>query len=217
MMTKAVIFDMDGVIIDSEPIESLSWEKILAQYGKKPIISEWGLVHKVGTKSFDYVMEKHGLTEDVDVIRNKKREIFINLVLKNPILMPGFLELLKKLKKQKIKIAVASNRYQEHVKLIMKSLKIQESFSALIGYSPNIEVKPAPDIYLKAAKMLKVLPKDCLVIEDSEPGVFAAKAAGMKVLAVPNKWTAHQDFSKADKVVNSLSEITVEMLRSLGE
>jgi HAD superfamily hydrolase (TIGR01509 family) len=209
MMIKAVIFDMDGVIIDSEPIESLAWEKLLTEYGKKPIINEWGLIHIVGTKSFDYVMRKHGLVEDVEVVKNKKRKIFIDLVLKNPILMPGFLKLLTGLKKRKIKLGVASNRFQEHVGLIMKKLKIEDEFNALIGNDPTIEVKPAPDIFLKAAKMLKINPKYCLVIEDSESGVIAAKAAGMKVIAVPNRYTKHQDFSKADKIVKSLSEITI--------
>jgi HAD superfamily hydrolase (TIGR01509 family) len=216
MMIKAVIFDMDGVIIDSEPIESLSWEKILREYGKEPIINEWGLVHPVGTKAFDYVMSKHGLVEDVEVIRNKKRKIYLELVLKNPNLMPGFLKLLKELTKQKIKIAVASNRYEEHVALIIEKLGVSSSFNALIGFSPDIEVKPAPDIYLKAAKALGVDPKNCIAIEDSEPGVIAAKAAGMKAIAVPNRYTIYQDFSKADKIVKSLSEITMPTLEALG-
>ena len=211
-MIKAVIFDMDGVIIDSEPIESLSWEKILLEYGKKPIISEWGLIHKVGTKSIDFVLEKHGLIENEEIIRNKKRKLFIDLVLKNLILMPGFMQLFKQLKKQKLKIAVASNRYEEHVLLIMEKLGIKNSLSAVAGYSPEIAVKPAPDIFLKVAKMLKIDSKYCLVIEDSESGVVAAKAAGMKVIAVPNKYTKHQDFSKADKIVENSSQITMETL-----
>lgn len=211
-MIKAVIFDMDGVIIDSEPIESLAWEKILKEYGKKPIINEWGLVHKVGTKSIDFILKKHGLVEKEEIIRDKKRKIFIDLVLKNLILMPGFLRLLTGLKKRKIKLGVASNRFQEHVGLIMKKLKIEDEFNALIGNDPTIEIKPAPDIYLKAAKALGVNPKNCLAIEDSESGIVSAKAAGMKVIAVPNRYTKHQDFSKADKVVKSLSEITTEAL-----
>lgn len=215
MMIKAVIFDMDGVIIDSEPIESLSWEKILIGYGKKPIISEWGLVHKVGTKSIDFVLGKHGLIEKEEIIRDKKRKIFIDLVLRNLILMPGFLELFKRFKKEKLKIAVASNRHEEHVLLIMDKLGIKTSLDAIAGFGPKIKTKPAPDIFLKAAKKLKIDPKYCLVIEDSEPGVTAAKAARMQVIAVPSKYTKHQDFSGADKIVKSLSEITMKALKTL--
>jgi HAD superfamily hydrolase (TIGR01509 family) len=211
-MIKAVIFDMDGVIIDSEPIESLAWEKLLLEYGKKPIINEWGLIHMVGGPSLKFVMEKHGLNEKEDIIRDKKRAIFKKLITQNPVSKPGFLKLLRILEKKNLKIGLASNRFEEHVLLIVEKLGIKKSLSAIVGNSPGTKTKPAPDIFLKTAKMLKVNPADCLVIEDSEHGVIAAKRAGMKVIAVPNRYTMHQDFSKADKIVSSLSEITVKMM-----
>jgi HAD superfamily hydrolase (TIGR01509 family) len=216
-MIKAVIFDMDGVIVDSEPIESLAWEKILAEYGIKPIFNKTGLIHLIGKTSLEWVMEKHSLNEDPQSIRVKKRKIFGELVIKNLVPKPGFTKLFKLLQKHKFKLALSSNRFEEHVLLIADKLKIRESFHAIIGNNDKRATKPAPDIFLETAEKLMVEPKYCLVIEDSEHGIAAAKRAGMKVIAVPNKWTADQNFSKADKVLQSLSEITMEMLESLEE
>jgi HAD superfamily hydrolase (TIGR01509 family) len=160
-------------------------------------------------------MKKHDLNEDPEVVRTKKRKIFGELVVKNLVSKPGFTKLFNTLKKRKFKLALASNRFDEHVLLIANKLKIKSSFKAIIGNSPEIKTKPAPDIFLKAAEKLQIKPVDCLVIEDSQHGITAAKKAGMKVIAVPNKYTMYQDFSKADKIVNSLSEITMPMLENL--
>jgi beta-phosphoglucomutase-like phosphatase (HAD superfamily) len=214
-MIKAVIFDMDGVIVDSEPIESLAWEKVLAEYNKKPIFNDNGLIHVVGRNSLEEVMGKHGLNEDPEVVRSRKRVIFGELVVKDLIPISGFTKLFKALKKEKFKLALASNRFEEHVLLIADKLRIRKSFKAIVGNSPEIKTKPAPDIFLKAAEKLGINPGYCLVIEDSEHGITAAKTAGMKVIAVPNKYTMYQDFSKADKIVDSLLRISVQMLENL--
>ena len=216
-MIKAVIFDMDGVIIDSEPIESLAWEKVLAEYDKQPIFNDNGLIHVVGRNSLEEIIKKHGLKDDPEVIRFRKRVVFADLVVQNLIPKLGFTKLLKALKKERFKLALASNRFEKHVLLIADKLKIKKSFKAIIGNSPEIKTKPAPDIFLKAAKQLGINPEYCLVIEDSEYGIVAAKRAGMKVIAVPNKYTMYQDFSKADKIVKSLSDITMKMLIGLRE
>jgi HAD superfamily hydrolase (TIGR01509 family) len=215
MNFKAVIFDMDGVIVDSEPIESLAWEKVLIQYGKTPIFNNNGLIHVVGRASFDEIMEKHGLGEDSEIVRTKKRKIFADLIVRNLIPKPGFATLFKTLRQEKFKLALASNRSEKHVLLIADKLKIRKSFKAIIGSKPDIKTKPAPDIFLKAAELLDMKPEYCLVIEDSEHGIIAAKRAGMKVIAVPNQYTMYQDFSKADKIVDSLLEITIPILENL--
>lgn len=215
-MIKAVIFDMDGVIVDSEPIESLAWEKVLAEYDKKPIFNSWGLIHAPGVGTLKEVVERHGLdNQDIDIIRSKKRKYFEEIVLAGISPMPGLLQLLKRLKKEKIKVAVASGRNERHVKIIIHELGFDREFDEIIGFSEDVKRKPAPDAFLKAANKLGIKQSMCVAIEDTENGVISAKTAGMKVIAVPNKWTAYQNFSKADKIVNSLSEISLPMLKSL--
>jgi HAD superfamily hydrolase (TIGR01509 family) len=214
-MIRAVIFDMDGVIVDSEPIESLAWEMVLAEHNIKPIFNSNGLIHIVGRDSSKWVMERHGFNVDYEVIRSRKRKVFADLVVQDLIPKPGFTNLFKTLKQEKLKLALASNRFEEHVLLIADKLKIRKSFKAIVGNSPEIKTKPAPDIFLKAAEKLRINPAYCLVIEDSEHGVIAAKSAGMKVIAVPNKYTIYQDFSKADKIVDSLLEITMLTIKNL--
>jgi HAD superfamily hydrolase (TIGR01509 family) len=210
MSVKAVIFDMDGVIVDSEPIESLAWEKILIEYKKKPIYLHSGLIHQVGAADFNEIISRHDLSgENIEEIRIKKRGFFEEIILKDGTLLTGVTALLKKLKKEKIKLAVASSRNERQVKIVIDRLELTKYFGAIVGYNEELRRKPFPDIFLAAAANLKIKPSLCVVIEDSESGVIAGKNAGMKVIAVPNRYTANQDFSKADKVVNNLSEITM--------
>jgi HAD superfamily hydrolase (TIGR01509 family) len=216
MNLKAVIFDMDGVIVDSEPIESLAWEKVLIEYKRKPIYTKAGLIHEVGAASYKDIMTRHNLLEeDTETIKIKKRAIFEELVVKDLTFMPGMESLLDRIKKEEIKLAVASTRNEQQVKLVINKLGLEKLFSVIAGFSEKVRRKPFPDIFLKAASELKVAPSFCVVIEDSGAGVLAGKSAGMKVIAVPNKYTKHQDFSKADKVVKSLSEITMSLLQNL--
>lgn len=215
---KAVIFDMDGVIVDSEPINSKSWEILLLRNGIKPILNKSGLIHEVGDTrkdAYQKIIDKHKLQGDVENIRNKRREIFAELMKKKTDTMPGLLTLIELLKKNDIKMAVASSRHLNHVLLILDNLKIKNNFQAIIGHIPTLKRKPEPDIYLYAAQKLKINHEECIALEDSEIGVISAKNAGMKVIAIPNKYTLHQDFSKADKIINNLSEISLEMLNKL--
>lgn len=214
---KAVIFDMDGVIVDSEPIESSSLEILLAEYGKKAEFNEVGLVHTVGLAKDIYknLIEKYNLIEDLEILKKRKGEIFSDLVKKNLVPIPDFFQLIKNLKKEKIKIGLASNRFIDLVFIMIEKIKAKEVFDVIVGITEGINPKPAPDIFLETASQLKVLPSACLVIEDSGTGVIAGKAAGMKVIAIPNKYTKYHDFSKADRIVGSLSEITLSFLRAL--
>lgn len=216
-MIKAVIFDMDGLIIDSEPIHSLSLEKVLLEYEKTPIYNETGLIHDVGTtgnKNYEKVMQKHNLQEDLEIIREKRRKIFEDLINRKLTPKPGLLQLLEILKKENLKLAVASNRLINHIHIMLDNLGVKKYFEVIVGPNPQIKPKPAPDIFLQAAKELNITPNECLILEDSETGIIAGKAAGMKVIAVPNQYTKTHDFSKADKVVESLEEIDFKLLQN---
>jgi len=217
-MIKAVIFDMDGVIVDSEPLQSLSWKKLFNERGIKPIYNNEGLIHEVGPtgdQSYLSIMEKHNLKkEELETIRKRRREIFEKIIREKLKPMAGFLDLIEALKKQKLKLAIASNRIGVHVNLMMETIGVKNYFEIIVCRNDNIKAKPSPDIFLETAKKLKVKPFECLVLEDSETGVTAAKKAKMKVIAIPNKYTKNNNFSKADKIVDNLSQISLELINS---
>ena len=215
---KAVIFDMDGLIVDTEIVESRSLELILSEYGKKPKPFKNGLLHIIGgsgNQSYSDIMKKYNFNEDVDIFKKRKREIFEELLRVKLEPLPGFTKLITLLKKQGFKIALASNRYEKHIYLILENLGIKNLFDVIVGPSELRRHKPYPDIFLHTANELKVNPYNCVVLEDTDIGVAAAKAAGMKIIAVPNQYTKEHDFSKADIVTKSLENVTITMLKSL--
>ncbi|OGE64215.1 hypothetical protein A3I48_03260 [Candidatus Daviesbacteria bacterium RIFCSPLOWO2_02_FULL_36_7] len=209
-MIKTVIFDLDGLIIDSEPIESESLEILLRRYNKIPIYYETGLIHTVGGGGawYDQLRKKYEIEDSVEIIKRKKRRIYLSL-LKNKEFEPakGFYKLIKTLKKRDIKTALASNRYKIHIKFIIERIGIRTFFDSVVGPNNKLRHKPAPDMHIQVAKRFRIRPDECLVLEDSETGVVAGKAAGMKVIAVPNQYTKNQDLSQADLIVNSLEDI----------
>lgn len=218
-MIKAVIFDMDGVIIDSEPIHSYSLELLLKSYGKIPLQNKNELIHVVGfggDPTYERLIKQYDLKEKIEILRSKRRKIFEDLLKKEKLTpLVGTSGLLKKLHKNKIKTAIASNRLLEHVLIILDKLGVKKYFDVIIARTPSIRLKPLPDIYLKTANDLGIDPKHCIAIEDSQSGVLSAHAAGMKVIAVPNKYTKSQDFSKADKIVKSLKDIHISVIKNM--
>ena len=113
-------------------------------------------------------------------------------------------------------IGLASSSYRDAVDGVLHGLGIAHYFETVVSGSEVTRVKPAPDIFLKAANRLGVVPAQCAVLEDAEKGVLAAQAAGMRCVAIPNGYTRDHDFSQATLVCVSLHEVTVELLRNLG-
>lgn len=215
---KAVIFDMDGVIVDGETIQSKAFERLIRSYGKVPTFNKSGLIHNPGPSgdaSYKALMKEYGIKENLGIIRKKCRKIFREFLKERLSPMPGFPNLMKLIKKNKIRAALASNRFIDHIYIMVNNLGLEDFFEIIVGPGPDIRHKPLPDIYLKTAEKLKISPVDCVAIEDTETGVISAKSAGMKVIAVPNIYTKHQDFSKADKIVKSLSDISLNLINNL--
>ncbi|MBU2632478.1 HAD family phosphatase [Patescibacteria group bacterium] len=216
---KAVIFDMDGLMLDTEPAMSASYEAVIKEYGKKPIFdSKTGLLHQVGLGKviMNQILEKHNIKEDIEILRQKRRSYYLKIMEKKELLlMKGLTKIINLLKAKNIKLAVASNSNIGGIKRNLKKIKLNSFFEVLSSGEQVENYKPYPDIYLETAKRLNLAPSECLVLEDSESGVESGKAAGMKAIAVPSKYTKHQDFSKADLIVNSLEEITWEKIQKL--
>lgn len=214
----AVIFDMDGLMIDSEGNQSVSYEKVLREHGVEPQYDAHGVIQVVGMRAVDNwkrLKDKHDLAASVEELMARKKEIYHALLREGVQIQPGLIELLADLKTKDIKRAIASSSTRGSIDLVIGHLGLHDYFDAIVSGEDVIHGKPAPDIYLKATRLIDVSPGDCVALEDAGEGVAAAKAAGMKVIAVPNLYTEKQDFSEADLVIGSLQELSWDVISRL--
>lgn len=215
MTISAAIFDLDGLLADTECLHCRAYQMALSEHGVELGDAEYA-EHWVrfGNGIADWVTLR-GLTLDPHALRLRKAGHYLDLLASSLRPMEGALELLESLR-GKMKIALASSSYRDAVDGVLAGLGIAHFFEVIVSGLDVARVKPAPEIFLKAAADLGVAPARCLVFEDAEKGVIAAHRAGMRCIAVPNPYTRHHDFSKATKVCSSLKEITPEVLRSVG-
>ncbi|MGL6016025.1 MAG: HAD family hydrolase [Selenomonadaceae bacterium] len=211
---KTLIFDMDGVIADSELIHYLTNVETFRQYGIP--FEEEELFSYMGRTSwalFEETLKKQQLENlDAAELLECKRRLYIEILTKEPAVRPieGIVDLLISLKLAGIKTAVASSTGREVTELVLEKLGVKECFDAVFGGDETTQGKPDPEIYLLAAQKLGEDPAQCCVIEDAAVGVAAAKQAGMYCIAYSNPASGPQDLSLADEVVESLADISVE-------
>lgn len=210
-MIKAVIFDMDGVIIDSEPLYMEADRMVMRDYGKT--ISDVELFDYIGVPNpviWKKVREKHGLDASVQELMDKQ-SYYRDHLLGDGEFEPvaGIINLLEELRSKGLKIGLASSSAKKTIERVLNSLGIAEYFEAVISGEDVKNSKPAPDIFLKTAETLNIEPSKCVVIEDSAHGVNAAKRAGMYCIGFYNPNSGRQDLSPADVIVNSIEEIDI--------
>jgi HAD superfamily hydrolase (TIGR01509 family) len=213
-MISAAIFDLDGLLADTECLHCRAYQLALSEHGVDLQDAEYA-EHWVryGNGIADWVSLR-GLTLDPHALRLRKSSHYIDLLASSLRPMDGALELLELLH-GKLRLALASSSYRDAVEGVVSGLGIGRFFEVIVTGLDVEHVKPAPDIFLKAARDLGVPPAECLVFEDAEKGVIAAHRAGMRCIAVPNDYTRHHDFSLATKICASLREVTPEVLRSV--
>ncbi|MBN2534322.1 MAG: HAD family phosphatase [Spirochaetales bacterium] len=214
-MTKAVIFDMDGVIVDSEPLHYESEKKVLARLG-------FDFPRETHRKYIGYANEynfwrdlqqEYGVSLNIQTLILEKKDYFFKHLSHITIIQPA-LTLLLKLKKASIPIALASSSGKELIQRILGMFSLNHFFPVIQSGDDVENGKPSPDIFLLTARKLKVKPENCIVIEDSLNGVKAGHAAGMTVVAVPNEYTKMLDFSLANYRIESLDEFyELELIR----
>jgi beta-phosphoglucomutase family hydrolase len=214
-MIEAVIFDMDGVIIDSEPIHKVINDKIYKELSIEVTDEEYmSFIGVTGVRMWSYLKEKHGLKPTVEELIQLQYERNIeNLKTSKEKPIPGVVEFLTSLKTAGIPAAVASSSKLEVVEMVMKLFNIRDYFKLVVGGNNVKKGKPDPEIFLLAADKLGVSPKNCIVVEDSANGVRAAKAAGMKCVGFRNVNSGNQDISPADLIVDDLRKLDVEVIR----
>ncbi len=215
-MIKAVIFDMDGVIVDSEPIHFEVDKRVLKKCGL--IINNEVLNPYVGVTNPEMwkdLKEKYDLTLSVEELLKSQSELKIEVFNESNIeAIGGIKELLNELMQNEISTAVASSSPRSFIDAILEKIGITEYFSVILSGEEVQRGKPNPDIFLKTAEMLKVNPKECVVIEDSSAGVKAALSAGMKCIGFNNLNSGSQDLSSASAIVDSIRKIDYDFLLS---
>jgi beta-phosphoglucomutase family hydrolase len=211
---KGIIFDMDGTLIASTEADYLAWKKTFADHGRNLTYESYYPL--LGIKSADVAKKELKLEgEEVDLALAKKLEYFEEIIETKGIdPIPFAQDLLKKLRKQPIKMALATSSRKMKMKLVMEKLDFLQYFDAVVTGEEVHHSKPAPDIFLLAAKRLGLSTQDCIVIEDAASGVAAAKSAGMKCIAIT---TTHkeEDLEHADLIIHSFKEIDFEQLEQV--
>ena len=214
-MISTVIFDLDGLLADTEPLHCRAYQLAFGERGVALDAGEY-YQHWVqhGHGIVDWVTW-HNLNLDPQALRLSKSEHYLTLLESSLQPMDGALELLAGLK-GKLRVALASSSYRDAIDGVLAGLKIAQYFETIVSGQDVAKVKPAPDIFLHTADRLAVAPSECVVLEDAEKGVIGAQLAGMRSIAVPNEFTRHHDFSKATRVCASLREVNLDLLRSLA-
>jgi haloacid dehalogenase superfamily, subfamily IA, variant 3 with third motif having DD or ED/haloacid dehalogenase superfamily, subfamily IA, variant 1 with third motif having Dx(3-4)D or Dx(3-4)E len=204
---KTVLWDMDGVIADSNSFHFAAWQETLAKRGVK--FTKEDFTKLFGTRN-DFIIRsilgEEATEQDIETIAQKKEAAFRSKARGNIKPFPGVTKLLDVIKKGNFKLGLVSSAPMENINMITGDLGIENHFNCTISGREVRESKPSPQIFFLAAEKLEAAPKDCVVIEDSPLGVKAAKAAGMKCLAVTNTHL-RQELNEADKVVDSLEDI----------
>lgn len=210
MDKDVILFDLDGVLIDSEPQHYRAWQRTLRPYGVgidfetyKPCIgSTDGTLYKILRAHYGFEIEAH--PEVAGLYDRNRREVEKE---EGIIPMPGAKETVQTLLSRGYRMAVASSSPMDYIQYCTEDLGIRDCFSYLFSGREAPRPKPAPDTFLLAARGLQAEPERCVVIEDSENGSRAAKAAGMYCIGIVNPGSGDQDLSRADTLVSSLSEL----------
>ncbi len=206
-MIKAILFDFDGVIIDSGDLHYKAWQIFCSHFNKVMTYEEFK--EGFGRTNRDILNDILGrkLTEEeISSYSEQKEEIFRNLAKSNIKLIDGAVDFIKKVKAEGKLIALVSSTPRKNIDFILKEVKLNNYFDAIISAEDVKDGKPNPECYIRAANKLGIIPQDCLVIEDAIAGIQAALRAGMKCIAITTTQPADK-LVEANYIVNSFSEI----------
>ena len=213
-MINAVIFDLDGVLIDSEPMHCRADNQLLTELGiETPENYLDRFAGWTDAAMWTAIKTDYYITESIAELKKLQLSLKLKLLHESEFhAMPGAIELLEKIKSGHIPIAIASSSPKLFIEAVLKKIKIEKYFAFLVSGEEVANSKPEPDIFLKASRLLAVKPAECLVVEDSKSGTIAAKRAGMRCIGYQNPNSGNQDLSKADIILGDLKDIDLKKM-----
>ena len=201
--TKAVIFDLDGTLLDNNSFHLKSWIEYLKNIGRKISEQEYNknINGRTNKDVIEYIYERKMSEEEIVKYTFEKEALYRKIY--QPFIKPvkGLIDFLEILKAKNIPMAIATSGIQPNIDFMVEHVPIKKYFKTVVNSSHIIKGKPDPEIYLKVALLLGVSPINCLVFEDAVVGIKSAKAAGMKVIAVATTQTK-EELSIADMIVD---------------
>lgn len=209
----AVILDMDGVLVDSEPLHLNATNRVLAAFGEELTQDDSHVfLGKDDRDLFEDLKARFGLPDNVPALIDARERAVLALIGEGVVPRPGVPELIVGLKMRGYLMAVASSSFRPVVDAMLDELGLARSFDAVVTGDDVDRGKPAPDIFLEAARKLGVKPAECLVFEDAMHGVHAAVAAGMTVVAVRTRENHHIAFEEAARVYDGFERFDWALL-----
>ena len=209
-MLKAVIFDVDGTLLDTERIYMQAWKAAAAEQGYVMPDRVLQMTRAVDAKVAARIFEEE-IGNGFSYVKTRPIRVRIAeeiIARESPILKPGVLELLAYLEEKGIRLAVASSTNTQTTREHLAASGIADRFEVIVGGDQIVNGKPHPDIFLRAAELLGEAPENCMVVEDSPSGIRAGAAAGMKVVLVPDQAAITQEIiDLSDLVLESLLEM----------
>ncbi len=216
-MSKAILFDMDGVIINSQASYFKIEQKLFKLLGIKISTNEHHSLFGMSSIDFwGYIKKKYHLSQSVDELRSWSKQYYQKYFHETnfPELVPGLVEFIE-LVKNEFMITVASSASPITIEKNLERFDLKKYFKVITSAHEVQLSKPNPDVFLRAAEKIFQKPSECIVIEDSHNGVIAAKAAKMICIGFQNPSSGNQDLSLADLIINNYKELTIDILMNL--
>jgi HAD superfamily hydrolase (TIGR01509 family) len=215
---RAIIFDFDGLMVDTEEPIFEVWQRIYREHGEELPLEQWltiiGGTGKPGVIAFDPVDDlgrRLGKTLDSAELKGLEK-VYYRAGTAMQQLLPGVRQYLEDARRLKLATAIASSSSRRWIDEHLSRIGIEHSFDAIVSRDDVKKTKPDPELYLAAVTRLRVAPHEAIALEDSSNGLAAAKAAGLYSVAVPNAMTASMDLSRADLTLTSLEAMPLEEL-----
>jgi len=204
---RAVVFDFDNVLVDSEPYHFEAYNIVFSKRGHLLDRDEYWLEWTSKGGGAEGEIERHDLQMDPNEIRREKDPIYSEFCRTRIEMFPGAVEIVRTLDKAGYRLAIASGSYERDIRTILAANRVEHLFEAVVGKDGIERTKPDPETYLEASRRLGIPPASCLAVEDAEKGVRSAHEAGMEVIVVLTDLTRTLGIDGADLTIRDLDEL----------